>query len=476
MFLPSFCKPSDFPIDRNEANVFQSENVATLFINTESGSMESIHQDKEYREQAEVYLFTAEGDLDYSTTECSLKGRGNTTWDLFEKKPYQLKLDQPEDLLGMGEGKKWILLANAFDETNLRNKFIYDVARKNYFVFAPECEFVDLYLNGEYRGLYLLTERVEFGEERLNVEANEQYMCNVELAARWDALDNAFLTESGRAVEIREPDEPSEKDFERIAEIVQQMENTILARDEKKSLGEVIDLDSWVYKYLFDEIMENGDADIASSYFHYADGKIYAGPLWDYDNTLGVSTRNQNPCTFLAKSGYSYINHGTPYYDALYKQKEFYDRMVELYQTKMIPAIQEELQNGILEEEKLIAKASKMNRIRWEDSFKEQNSEIRDVQGIIDYIEKRITFLNTAWIEGTEYCTIQFEPYVLDMYATPESHAGSYAVKAGECFSEHAILQRAAEEHAAWIDSETGEVFDPDQPITRNITLILKRE
>lgn len=480
MFLPSYCNMSDIVSDvkqkkdMNNIQFLQSENVATLFINTESGSMESIHNDKGYRESAEAFLYTAEGELNYSTSECSIKGRGNTTWELFEKKPYQLKLDTAADLLGMGAGKKWILLANAFDETNLRNKFVYDLARENDFCYAPECEFVDLYLNGEYRGVYLLTERVEFGEERLNVETDEKYMCNLELAARWDALDNAFLTDSGRAVEIREPDEPTEQDFERIAQIVRQMENAILYPKAEVSLGDIIDIDSWAYKYLIDEITENGDADIASSYFYYVDGKIYAGPLWDYDNTLGVSTRNQNPCTFLARSGYTYINHGTPYYDALYEQEEFYDRMIELYRTEVVPSIQMKLEHDIFKEEAQIAKASTMNRIRWADAFDEQNAEITDVQGIADYLEKRITFLDTAWIGGTEYYTVQFEPYVLDMYATSETSAGSYAVKPDEYFTENAVIERAEEKNAIWIDYETGEIFDSTQAITKNKTLILQ--
>ena len=480
VFLPSYCDESDLSwedekqLDLENISVLQSENVAALFINTESGSMEAIHQDKEYREEAEMFLFTAEGDLNYSTSECSLKGRGNTTWELFEKKPYQLKLDTSADLLGMGEGKKWILLANAFDETNLRNKLVYDLARENEFCYAPECEYVDLYLNGEYRGLYLLSERVEFGEERLDIEADEKYMCNVELAARWDTLDNAFLTDAGRAVEIREPDEPTEQDFTRIAQIVRQMENAILYSDTEVALEDIIDIDSWAYKYLFDEIMENGDADIASSYFYYADGKFYAGPLWDYDNTLGVSTRNQNPNTFLARSGYSYINHGTPYYDALYAQEEFYDRMVELYQTKMVPAIQKEIKTGLLEEESTIEEATAMNRIRWAEAFDAQNAQITDAQGIVDYLEKRIEFLDTAWIDGVEYYTVQFEPYVLDMYATPETSAGSYAVKFGEYFTESAVLERAAEKNEVWIDYETGEIFDPEQAIRKNKTLILQ--
>ena len=115
-----------------------------------------------------------------------------------------------------------------------------------------------------------------------------------------------------------------------------------------------------------------------------------------------------------------------------------------------------------------------MNRIRWADAFDKQNAEITDVQGIADYLEKRITFLNTAWLDGTEYYTVQFEPYVLGMYATPETSAGSYAVKPGEYFTEYAVLERAEEKNAIWIDYETGEIFDPKQAITKSKTLILQ--
>ena len=466
VFLPSYYNGTYE--SNGEVQYVQSENVATLYINTESGSMDSIHEDKEYRESAEAYLYTQDGTLDFNTTACSLKGRGKTTWELFEKKPYQLKLEESANLLGMGKGEKWILLANAFDETNLRNKFIYALARENDFCYAPECEFVDLYLNGEYRGLYLLAERVEFGEDRLNVDAEEAYMCNVEVSARWDELDNAFRSASDRAVEIREPDDPTEQDYERITEIVNVMEDAIFYPEKEPFLEDMIDIDSWAYKYLIDEIMENGDADIASSYFYYADGKIYAGPLWDYDNTLGVSTRNQNPCTFLAKSGYQYINHETPYYDALNANEVFYNRMVELYKTKMLPALQEKIETELLEEEELISNAVAMNRIRWANAFDAQNSEIRDVQGIVDYLGKRIKFLNTAWLAGETYYTIQFEPYVIDMYATPETYAGSYAVKPEEYFT--GII----EDGVVWIDCETGERFDPSKPITRNMTLRLE--
>ncbi len=460
---------------RGKIQFCKSDHVATLFIDTESGNMDAIHQTKGYREDAKMRLVRSDGSNDYSTDACSLKGRGNTTWDLFEKKPYQLKLEEAANLLGMGTGKKWILLANAFDETNLRNKVIYDLARVNAFCMAPECEYVDLYLNGEYRGLYLLTERVEFGEERLNLRTEDgAFMCNIEYAQRWDTLDNAFMTELGRAVEIREPDEPTHLDYTNIKSEVQKLEDFIVSKEDVK-LSSVIDVDSWVYKYLFDEISENGDADIASSYFYYKDGLFYAGPLWDYDNTLGVSTRNQNPHAFLARSTIKSANNQTPYYDALYENDEFYQRMTELYRTQVAPAFMHLIEEDLFEREAFLQYASTMNGIRWASAFEEQNAVVEDAKDLADYLRQRIEFLNRVWIEGEDYCVVQFEAYAIDMFATENTYATSYVVKCGERFSNIAVPQITENKNFTWVNSETGEIFSPDQIITENITLSLYR-
>ena len=80
------------------------------------------------------------------------------------KKPYLLKLTRKSDFLGMRPAKKWVFLANAADETNLRNKIVYDFARRLDFGFVPDSRFADVFLNGRYTGLYLITEKVECKE------------------------------------------------------------------------------------------------------------------------------------------------------------------------------------------------------------------------------------------------------------------------------------------------------------------------
>ena len=103
--------------------------------------------DKDFEANAAVTLYAADGTVDYASEAGDrIGGRGNSTWKL-PKKPFNLKLGQKAGLLGMGDAKKWSLLANAYDETNLRNKLVLDFAREiaPYRGFSPECAFVDLY-------------------------------------------------------------------------------------------------------------------------------------------------------------------------------------------------------------------------------------------------------------------------------------------------------------------------------------------
>lgn len=300
----------------------QSANVATMYIDTQSGSMQHIHADKEYKETVRVAMFDESGIESYAGYDDKLEGRGQATWQN-DKKSYLLTLAHAHKMFDMNSAKKWVLLSNSNDITNLRNKVIYDLASKTELNWTPKCHYIDLYLNEDYSGLYLLAEKVEFNEQRLDLKPNIgtdniSFLCKNELNVRWDSLRNPFLTDYGRAVEIASPSLLTESQKEQITRDVQLMENTILSSD-TQNLTKLIDVDSWARKYLIDEIFANIDADLASSYFYcdYSTGKpiFYAGPIWDYDQTFGASgLRNKNPCAFYANTGFESSDWPTPYY------------------------------------------------------------------------------------------------------------------------------------------------------------------
>ena len=98
-----------------------------------------------------------------------LRGRGNSTWT-FAKKPFKFKLKNSTDLLGMGANKHWVLLANAYDGTMVRNRIVGYMGRMLGMDFTPMYTPVDLVVNGEYRGSYTLAHQVRIGKTRVNIK------------------------------------------------------------------------------------------------------------------------------------------------------------------------------------------------------------------------------------------------------------------------------------------------------------------
>ena len=452
--------PYDFAVNAQEVATlwfYQSKNVATMYIDTATGRMNRIHEDKNYEESASLLLYTSVGTLDFQDEFTVLKGRGNATWD-YDKRPYSLTLSGNGNLLEMGSATNWVLLANAYDETNLNNKLVLDLASRVGLPWAPESRWVDLYLNGEYNGLYLLTEKVEVHDNRLSIDTNfGDFLCKIDLNARWDTLQNPFLTETGRTIEISSPETFTKSEQVEIERLVNQMEQEILSGTDLRS-STIINLDSWVRRYLVDEISGNIDSDLASSYFYYHDGVFYAGPVWDYDKAFGNEERNQEPCSFVAKNAYKSDTYYSPYYSALYTNESFYNRMLDIFRTEFVPILQRMINDEIAAQSDFISKASKSNSIRWRSMFDMLQSWPQDAvhtqEDLREYLSQRINFLNSVWLEHKEYCTVQFEPTPGGMYWNISIPIGGYLE-----------TSRVDIVHTDWVNVETGELVDFSQPI-----------
>lgn len=98
--------------------------MAAIYLDVASGSMDYIHEDLDHSESGRIRVYKADGSLGYSGRVKSIGGRGQSTWAA-AKKPYSMTLSDRADLLGMGKAKKWILLANAYDSSHLRNKIFW---------------------------------------------------------------------------------------------------------------------------------------------------------------------------------------------------------------------------------------------------------------------------------------------------------------------------------------------------------------
>ncbi len=216
-------------------------------------------------------------------SDVRVKGRGNGTW-VQDKKPYQIKFKDKVDLFGLGKARKWVLLANAMDATNLRTDTAFYLERifgmKNSF----EGEFVELYFNGEYEGLYYLAHVVEIGKN--SVDLKDPMGALVELDNVYGWMDDYFETNNGDKLIVKDVLKKDNRDIvmKEFLNKYNQLEAAI-SKKNYKTICELADVESFAKYYLLSEFTVNPDA-YWTSFYMYKDGeddKIHAGPGWDFD-------------------------------------------------------------------------------------------------------------------------------------------------------------------------------------------------
>lgn len=164
----SFCDRKGRELYQEGLVVMRSSNLPAVFLETDSGSMELLDADKNYAEKGDVVLFDADGKVVCVDGLSRISGRGNSTW-VHPKKSYGIRLKNRADLFGMGSADNWILLSNVEDPAYIRNKITYDMAIAAGMEGSPESQYVDLYINHTYHGMYQLCEKVEIDEERVAI-------------------------------------------------------------------------------------------------------------------------------------------------------------------------------------------------------------------------------------------------------------------------------------------------------------------
>jgi len=152
------------PTDENYPKV---TNLPTLYINTNTGSDP---------EDTETYLSCTIRwvDTDSTTTyivadaDHGIRGRGNSTWNA-SKKPWRIKFNDKQKFLGKGyaKSKSWVLLANTYDKSLMRNAITSHLGKMCGLSFCPAAKFVDLVMNGTYRGTYQVSDQIEVADKRV---------------------------------------------------------------------------------------------------------------------------------------------------------------------------------------------------------------------------------------------------------------------------------------------------------------------
>ncbi|MBS1816203.1 MAG: CotH kinase family protein [Acidobacteria bacterium] len=272
------------------------------------------------------------------TGTLGIKGHGNSTWAM-PKKPYRLKLDNKSKLLGMKSSKNWILLANYSDKSLLRTDIAFHVANIFGMAWTPATAFAEVYLNGEYEGVYQISEKVEVADNRLNIgEMSEDDNSGDNLTGGYlGEIDNyfgatyTFRTPSGLPISLDDPDPPTTPQATYFVSTVKSAENSLYSANFTSTMAgwrAHFDEASLVNWFLTEEFMGNEDADFWSSdYFYKPRGNslLYMGPVWDFD----VSSGNVNyttikdpdvPWVSTRASWYVRLMHDTEFVAAVKKQ------------------------------------------------------------------------------------------------------------------------------------------------------------
>lgn len=267
-----------------------------------------------------------------------VRGRGNSTWDM-PKKPYRFTLDESASIFGLPKAKKWVLLANYADKSLVRNFVAYSVAAEfTSLKFTPHQYPVQLYLNGEYLGVYGLGEQVETGSGRLVLDkpdSSPDTSFFVEVNMRIDSAVQGgvegrdfFKTPSGIKIEYKTPDsdEISGPQKAAISAFMAEAEKAVLSG---KGFDAYLDVATFVDWLIVEELFKNQDSIFLSSVYlsRQRAGKLAIGPIWDFDLSAGNSDYGAIGAVPV-NSPEGWFPLYSEWYSGLYADREFRKRVV----------------------------------------------------------------------------------------------------------------------------------------------------
>jgi hypothetical protein len=263
---------------------------------------------------------------------CGIEWRGNSTQG-FDKKTYSLELhtslgvDTSASLLGMGVEEDWILHAMVIDKSQLRIPMSFYLSQQMGH-YAPNWRYVEVVLDGDYRGVYILVEKIKRDNDRVDIaKLDEDDLAGDSLTGgyilRIDWLDDAQGFESNynsqggipmfyqwyypKASKIK----PQQAAY--IQEWMGAFEEALYASNYTNSQGkrytDLINVNSFTDFLIINELSKNSDGYKLSSYVHKdkfsKGGKLVAGPIWDFDQTYGVS----EVCSNNDFTGWTYLQN-----------------------------------------------------------------------------------------------------------------------------------------------------------------------
>jgi len=353
-----------------------------------------------------------------------IRGRGNNTWG-YAKKSYKIKFSEKVNLLGLGtkSDKVWVLLANVCDQSLMRNHVAFELARSlDGVAFSPASMSVDVYLNGEYRGVYLLAEEIRDSKARVNIdtdgfETQTDIGYLVELS---NYASGEVIYPGGRSYKIHSDLSSNSKVREAQKKyITDYMERCLnaLKNGNRAEIEALMDISSIVDIYLTEEVVKNLDTGWDNFYLYKEKGgKLFVGPVWDFDLSLGNANEGSETIDGLFAATRSGSGGGSPWLYQAMELEWFRELVVERWDEVKTTHI-DTIPGTVREEGSSKLRSYERNFVRWPIFGTTQNRETETIRQLKNYtehyehlaswIEQRI-----AWLDETyhlpDFTTMSF--------------------------------------------------------------------
>jgi len=397
-----------------------TKTIPVFYLNTENNAD---IVSKDYYINATMYIDAA-GIPGYTSSGTAqnpivtgIKGRGNWTWSGFDKKPYRIKMDKKAKLLNMSNDKSYALLAHADDATFLREDIGFELSRRFGFPFTPGHKPVELVKNGEYWGLYYLTENIKVSNERVNIVEQpdgetDPYLITGGWLIEIDNYDdvNQVSTQRVPRFTCHTPEAMSPQQEAYIRTYLQKVEDAIYNPDKNSVEWEkYIDLNTFVDFYIVQEVTGNTESFHGSCYFYKDIGensKIYFGPVWDFGNAF------RHPHEFIYQD-FPFTSNWLP---EIVKYPRFQDRLIFRW-TELRDNGALSLDNYIDETTNKIREAVKMDYARWPQYGSRVYDD--DINMARNYVTDRIEWLDTQWYRPSSIADVKVNH--ISAYPNPTS-------------------------------------------------------
>ena len=298
--------------DKSRATLIcMQSSLPSMWITLGGASLQDVHDNQDTIFEGTSAALIDPGNEDHNfevDSAAQFKGRGNSSWYYYDKRSYQIRFDEKVSVLGMPLARKWVLLANSSDPSLMRNKLVFEISAQLGFAFVPKAEYADLWIDGDYRGTYLVTEKPEVNQSRLNLRSGHGIICEYdevfykdEEYYYTDVNDIHFTLKDSDAVD-------GKADFEAFEEKENAFAGALMEGSDWSQVTKLIDPDSFALMYLVNEYYANNES-ATTSFYWYMDGPddvLHAGPVWDFDTCMRDG--NESTSTYYVYQNFFYRN------------------------------------------------------------------------------------------------------------------------------------------------------------------------